>query len=219
MKAVYFFVFMAHATSRADLILDTDPDSDPHLHIHNDTSCVYDEAVNKANSTGIVYLGNFDTVAKCISRVLSFNKATAFTWFEPDFMHSNKWSSGCYARTDGKYPEIKKKLVISGIVTNQPRPAPAPAPVKNKCKSDMDCSLNGVCSLETPRTCVCDAAWTGSRCSQLNFVPGSRKSGYRNINIGGPYNNVSSWGGGGWYDDDAKKWYMWATELADHCGW
>jgi len=30
--------------------------------------------------------------------------------------------------------------------------------------------------------------------------------------------NTSSWGGGSWYDARDGKWYMWATELADHCG-
>ena len=199
----------------AALAIDVTFDSDPALRIKNNTSCVYHEAVNKANCTGIVYLGDFDTLSKCTGAVLAFQNATSFTWFEPNFMKSNKWSSGCYARTDKKYPEIKKKLVISGIVANQPTP---PVPNKSSCKSDIDCSLNGVCSLKTPRTCVCDRAWKGSTCAQFNFVPGVRNSGYRNINIGGPYNNFSSWGGGGWYDYDAKKWYMWASELADHCG-
>ena len=192
--------------------------NNPSLRIQNNTSCVYHEAINKANATGIIFLGDFNTLGKCTDAVLSFQNATAFTWFQTDFMKSNKWSSGCYARTDGEYTTVQKKLVISGIVTNRPTPPPAPAPPTRNCKSDMDCSLNGVCSLETPRTCVCDVAWIGSSCAQFNFMPGSRNSGYRNINIGGPYNNLSSWGGGGWYDPDAKKWYMWATELADHCG-
>jgi hypothetical protein len=30
--------------------------------------------------------------------------------------------------------------------------------------------------------------------------------------------NTSSWGGGAWYDKTDDKWYMYATELADHCG-
>ena len=208
--STWFSLSVVHAALVVDARLGNNP---PPLRIKNNTSCVYKEAVNKANCTGIVYLGDFDTLTKCTGAVLAFKNATSFTWFEPDFMKSNKWSSGCYARTDGKYPEVEKKLVISGIVTNHPTP-----PNKNSCKTDMDCSLNGVCSLETPRTCVCDIAWTGSTCAQFDFVPGVRNSGYRNINIGGPYNNLSSWGGGGWYDHDADKWYMWASELADHCG-
>jgi hypothetical protein len=30
--------------------------------------------------------------------------------------------------------------------------------------------------------------------------------------------NTSSWGGGSWYDAKDGKWYMYATELSDHCG-
>jgi hypothetical protein len=44
-----------------------------------------------------------------------------------------------------------------------------------------------------------------------------RKSGYRVINddiLG----NLSSWGGGAFYDADSEKWLMWASEMADHCG-
>ena len=32
------------------------------------------------------------------------------------------------------------------------------------------------------------------------------------------WGNISSWGGGSWYDATDRKWYMFATELADHCG-
>ena len=30
--------------------------------------------------------------------------------------------------------------------------------------------------------------------------------------------NRSSWGGGGWYDDIAKKWFMFASEISHNCG-
>jgi len=82
------------------------------------------------------------------------------------------------------------------------------------CTKDTDCSLNGVCAAGI---CTCDSGWIGDKCQTLDLIPGPRTSGYRNINdplLG----NTSSWGGGSWYDAKDGKWYMWATELADHCG-
>ena len=45
------------------------------------------------------------------------------------------------------------------------------------CKSDLDCSLNGVCG---GGTCLCDSPWDGAACSQLLFksTPLSGKSLY-----------------------------------------
>ena len=84
------------------------------------------------------------------------------------------------------------------------------------CKSDLDCSLNGKC--ETNHLCSCSAAWKGDRCSTLNFLPTTRDSGYRVMNNNTLGGNLSSWGGGGWYDEQDQKWYMWVSEMADHCG-
>lgn len=82
------------------------------------------------------------------------------------------------------------------------------------CTSDEGCSLNGVC---TSGACVCDPAWTGSECQTLNILPGVKQSGYRMIDDP-KWGNTSSWGGGGWWDEHDQKYYVWATELADHCG-
>lgn len=82
------------------------------------------------------------------------------------------------------------------------------------CAKDLDCSLNGVCNAGA---CTCDAGWTGTKCQTLDFIPAERKSGYRNINDP-VMGNTSSWGGGGWYDAKDQKWYMWASEMSDHCG-
>lgn len=52
------------------------------------------------------------------------------------------------------------------------------------CTNAMDCQLNGLC---TNGHCVCDAAWSGSNCGQLNVFPGTMA-----------YNppNRTAWGGG-----------------------
>jgi hypothetical protein len=79
--------------------------------------------------------------------------------------------------------------------TPPPTP-PTPAPAGNDCKTDSDCSLNGLC---VSGLCDCDAAWQGKHCSEFALVPGERASGYRNIDDK-TWGNTSSWGGGGFYD-------------------
>ena len=34
------------------------------------------------------------------------------------------------------------------------------------CKTDLDCSLNGVC---TNGNCICDKPWSGQACETMNF--------------------------------------------------
>eukprot|EP00041_Stephanoeca_diplocostata_P029789 m.887075 g.887075 ORF g.887075 m.887075 type:complete len:401 (+) comp23634_c0_seq3:572-1774(+) len=82
------------------------------------------------------------------------------------------------------------------------------------CKDDKSCSLNGICS---KGTCVCDQGWKGSACATLDFAPAEKKTGYRQININGE-GNLSSWGGAVLYDNTTDTFFMWATELAEHCG-
>ncbi|KAK3286823.1 hypothetical protein CYMTET_5638 [Cymbomonas tetramitiformis] len=84
--------------------------------------------------------------------------------------------------------------------------------ISGACVSEVDCSLNGVCAAGV---CACDAAWTGAACERLNIVPGPKNAGYRWID---PPINTSSWGGAVSYDVASQKWYMWVTELRDHCG-
>ena len=108
-----------------------------------------------------------------------------------------------------------------------PPPKPPPHPHPAGCKSAADCSGNGVCASAT--TCRCDPAWAGDKCQTMHLVPGSVTSGLRQIDVpadgaGAPNNgstipgNTSTWGGATVFDPATKTWFMWATELADHCG-
>ena len=97
------------------------------LDLDKDVSVVYSEAASKANTTAIVYLGQFKTAVECEAAAATASKATAFSFFDPAFNHADaKWASGCYARIDGKYPVTKKGLVTSGHIGSPPVPTPVP---------------------------------------------------------------------------------------------
>lgn len=81
------------------------------------------------------------------------------------------------------------------------------------CQTDADCSFNGICP-SLHGKCVCDAAWKGNDCTELNILPGKKSAGYRYITT----TNTSSWGGAVLYDPIGKKWHMWLSEMALHCG-
>ena len=73
-----------------------------------------------------------------------------------------------------------------------PPPPPAPAPwvpilPKGPCKTDEDCSLNGVCS-GSSKACVCYDSWTGHNCEKLRLLPVPPVAGY------GMSPNITSWG-------------------------
>jgi hypothetical protein len=47
-------------------------------------------------------------------------------------------------------------------------PQPQQQPSSSRCKSDLDCSLNGKCR-SSAGTCVCDKPWGGSGCGELRY--------------------------------------------------
>jgi hypothetical protein len=73
------------------------------------------------------------------------------------------------------------------------------------CASDLDCSLNGVCSTlsalsrstpststPTTGTCACDPPWTGPSCSRLAYAATTPKAAFDIYNESDPHN---TWGG------------------------
>ena len=114
-----------------------------------------------------------------------------------------------YDRKTIKYRQITEDWVINPTTSDGSLETK-----QTRCQSDMDCSLNGVCSAGK---CACDSAWTGATCASFNFVPGNVSSGYRVMNDP-KWGNLSSWGGGGWYDHKYQKYFMFVTELSGHCG-
>ena len=70
------------------------------------------------------------------------------------------------------------------------------------CAVDDDCQLNGICAQQK---CVCDDAWRGDNCGELNTRVGS-------IAYSPP--NTTAWGGGPpVYDPVAKKYVLYVVEV------
>ena len=84
------------------------------------------------------------------------------------------------------------------------------------CKSDLDCSLNGVCSLapSTPNTCTCDVGYKGEQCELFDFLPTPTGAGYGH----GAGGTTSSWGGTAVYNNASGQWEGFFSEFVNHCG-
>ena len=87
--------------------------------------------------------------------------------------------------------------------------------VAEKCGSDEDCSLNGVCQPATA-ICACDPAWGGPACATLNLlpVPGDPAA---TVAVAYPppadFNTTTSWGGSVVKAEDGQ-YHLFAAEMA-----
>ena len=95
--------------------------------------------------------------------------------------------------------------------------AMAGAPPPWACSTDLDCSLNGVC---TDQRCLCDLPWGEEGCGVLLFSPLPRPS-----SAYGYHPNVTSWGGNAVFGGSETaetgdgKWHLFVSEIAgEHCG-
>ena len=59
----------------------------------------------------------------------------------------------------------------------------------NACSTDLDCSLNGVCS--ATGTCACDKPWTGAICGELKFAVTPKRA----LNIYNSSDPRNTWNG------------------------
>lgn len=79
------------------------------------------------------------------------------------------------------------------------------------CTTDDDCSLNGIC--QQGSTCLCDAGWTASDCSRLDFRPAMRHTGFNHTAEGN-----STWGAKIIQDPtDSKVFHLIMALFAHHC--
>ena len=76
------------------------------------------------------------------------------------------------------------------------------------CSSDLNCSLNGVC---TSGSCKCDKPWYGPDCSLMMFLPVSFPQGY------GQAPNLTTWGGGALFDNATQKYHSFISSMTNGC--
>eukprot|EP00413_Alexandrium_margalefii_P002002 CAMPEP_0204523498 /NCGR_PEP_ID=MMETSP0661-20131031/6869_1 /ASSEMBLY_ACC=CAM_ASM_000606 /TAXON_ID=109239 /ORGANISM="Alexandrium margalefi, Strain AMGDE01CS-322" /LENGTH=402 /DNA_ID=CAMNT_0051529197 /DNA_START=42 /DNA_END=1250 /DNA_ORIENTATION=- len=87
------------------------------------------------------------------------------------------------------------------------------ASVAASCDSEMDCSLNGLC---TRGVCQCDGPWSGLDCSQLRFKPALISSCGKACAYHAMDKRNTSWGGSVIRGGDGR-FYMAAAEMAGGC--
>ena len=177
---------------------------------------VYD-AVSDPNKSGeyVEFLGVVsDTEAciqACISKSTESNRCESYTYHTKEF--GGDYASHCYGRFGSPYgllwTPVQQDLVNCGRIIY-------------KCKSDIDCSLNGKCETMSGN-CTCRTAWSGYHCQELNLLPVTKGTGYHIVNDDNSGKPTSSWGGGVVFDtsSDAKqdtKYHMYLAEFNNHCG-
>lgn len=82
----------------------------------------------------------------------------------------------------------------------------------SKCTTNMNCSLNGVCNIETG-LCSCDSPWSGTSCEKLLLKPAPMGGIY---GFNGAF-NVTSWGGNIIQSD--SMWHLFVTDIGGKgCG-
>lgn len=106
------------------------------------------------------------------------------------------------------------------------------AATSQACRTDEDCSLNGLCRTDSSwlgpphpkKTCECDPGWFGDDCGRLDLRPATKNNGYNHSidatasNRLGPHGN-SSWGGTILQDPhDPRLFHLVASQFADGCG-
>eukprot|EP00936_MAST-01D_sp_MAST-1D-sp1_P002992 g2992.t1 len=77
------------------------------------------------------------------------------------------------------------------------------------CESDLDCSLNGECTVAG--VCDCDAAWEGEQCERFAQLPVPASADIKQP-------NVSTWGSGTLQRRVNGQFHMYAAEFVGHCG-
>ena len=164
------------------------------------------------SSDTIAYLGTFSDEAQCLAACASHQpRCWTYTWY------STNYTSNTYDCPPPFCPPAT--LIVGqcfGITSPRWSPTPTPAQINSAilewpCRTNDDCSLNGVCS---HGSCNCRPQWNGLRCETLVLRPATRGAGYRGVDGGA---NTSSWGGAVLRSDDGR-YHMWVSEITEHCG-
>ena len=107
---------------------------------------------------------------------------------------------------------VRVHLRADGEGDRPPAPGDTPVPVKGDdegaCTSDLDCSLNGVC---TAGSCSCDRPWTGASCGVLGFKPVAMPQGYGMVP-----NRSATWGGNILREND-DRFHLYVSAMTNDC--
>lgn len=172
---------------------------------------VWGRAQYKADTDIVKYLGSYNYTLECQAKCLSYRhpgdpyiRCQSFTHHQANLIDPDPTSfrTLCYAIIDGSWEPHLEKNVTSGQVFWG-------------CTNDEDCSLNGRCHSVSGK-CNCLAAWSGDHCDILNLEPAVKGAGLHAP--GGPDSSKSSWGGTVAYDQESKRWIMFAAEMTNGCG-
>ena len=152
----------------------------------------------------VTTLGKYNTLRECQQACLSHgtnnNRCDSYTYYHD----GSEYNSTCYAYMNNTV-WIPYCINQTNIDTGR---------IIYPCKSDIDCSLNGNCNLNTGK-CECNPAWHGYKCGNLTLLPATKGTGYNYTDNG---YHTSSWGASIQYNKDENVYDMFVAEFANHCG-
>jgi len=81
------------------------------------------------------------------------------------------------------------------------------------CNTDVDCSLNGECTMVHGNVgvCLCDKPWSGEACDTMKFLPVSFPQGY------GMAPNHTVWGGSSILDPKTDLYHAFISSMTNGC--
>ena len=176
---------------------------------YDNVNNIYGAVESQKSSEYVTYLGKFGSTDDCMNACIgnSTLNSLCYSYTYQTSKIKDDFEKTCYARFGRQY----------GLYWN---PYPNQIGINSgqiiwKCQTDLDCSLNGMCSNITGN-CTCNQGWKGPRCNQLNFGKTTKEHGYNYLNANDDY--YSSWGGKIQFSPKDDSYYMVASEFVDHCG-
>ncbi len=179
---------------------------------------VYGAVPNATASTQWVrYLGKCSSTEECMNACLknsTINKTCqSYSYYTSSFDQDITYSMGCFGRFGIPYGLLWTPFNQENVNCGR---------IIYECESDLDCSLNGKCDINTGN-CTCQTGWYGYHCNQLNLLPAIKGTGYHITNDNDSGMPTSSWGGAVLMDtsnnaNNNTKYHMFLAEFDNHCG-
>ena len=164
---------------------------------YNDCNCVMGGQGFPSISKFATLLGNFQTLSECQTECIN-KKCDSYTYYDNGDKSLNHNCYGYINNTLWMPYSPKQENIYCGRIIYP-------------CKSNIDCSLNGVCDTQTGN-CTCNPSWNGYKCGNLTLLPATKGTGYNwtDINDG---QHTSSWGGSVQYNREKNVYEMFAAEM------